>query len=237
LKEDVMTVTIGIDPHKTTHVAVAIDDHEEPIGRVALIADRSQTVSQPGRDAADPAAGPAGAAALHLSPDRWRQRAHHQPLVRLLPPGDTTTGRFIDGGQGRDPTRRPADDTDPDHVHRRGDVQQRPHPDHHVQRGRRPLHHRQRSPASRWGRPAPWSNSPPPTGAAVTYDPAGANTPPGVTIGADAGVIFTITNDFSGLTPKAATCNWSRPSCPARAGCFRPVSPPTSTVTTARVPM
>ena len=38
-----MTVTIGIDPHKATHMAVAIDDHEEPIGRVALIADRSQT--------------------------------------------------------------------------------------------------------------------------------------------------------------------------------------------------
>ena len=38
-----MTVTIGIDPHKATHVAVAIDDHEQAIGRVALIADRSQT--------------------------------------------------------------------------------------------------------------------------------------------------------------------------------------------------
>jgi transposase len=43
VKEDFMTVTIGIDPHKATHVAVAIDDHEQPIGRVALIADRSQT--------------------------------------------------------------------------------------------------------------------------------------------------------------------------------------------------
>ena len=40
------------------------------------------------------AAGPARTAALHLAPERWRQRAGHQPLVHLLPP--------------RRPRRRPA---------------------------------------------------------------------------------------------------------------------------------
>jgi transposase len=38
-----MTVIIGIDPHKTTHMAVAIDGDEQPIGRLEVRADRCQT--------------------------------------------------------------------------------------------------------------------------------------------------------------------------------------------------
>ncbi|HET6919416.1 MAG TPA: transposase [Jiangellaceae bacterium] len=38
-----MTVIIGIDPHKSTHTAVAIDRDEQPLGRVQLVADRCQT--------------------------------------------------------------------------------------------------------------------------------------------------------------------------------------------------
>jgi transposase len=38
-----MTVIIGIDPHKATHVAVAIDGDEEAIARVEVNADRAQT--------------------------------------------------------------------------------------------------------------------------------------------------------------------------------------------------
>jgi len=38
-----MTVIIGIDPHKTTHVAVAIDGDEQAIARLEVIADRAQT--------------------------------------------------------------------------------------------------------------------------------------------------------------------------------------------------
>jgi hypothetical protein len=38
-----MTVIIGIDPHKTTHMAVAIDGEEQPIGRLEVRADRCQT--------------------------------------------------------------------------------------------------------------------------------------------------------------------------------------------------
>jgi transposase len=38
-----MTVIIGIDPHKTTHMAVAIDGDEHPIGRLEVLADRCQT--------------------------------------------------------------------------------------------------------------------------------------------------------------------------------------------------
>jgi transposase len=38
-----MTVMIGIDPHKASHVAVAIDGDEQAIGRVAVTADRGQT--------------------------------------------------------------------------------------------------------------------------------------------------------------------------------------------------
>jgi hypothetical protein len=35
-----MTVTIGVDPHKATHTAVAIDGNERPIARLELTADR-----------------------------------------------------------------------------------------------------------------------------------------------------------------------------------------------------
>lgn len=37
-----MTVTIGVDPHKSTHTAVAIDRDERPLARVQLVADRCQ---------------------------------------------------------------------------------------------------------------------------------------------------------------------------------------------------
>ena len=35
-----MTVTIGVDPDKSTHTAVAIDRDERPLARVQLVADR-----------------------------------------------------------------------------------------------------------------------------------------------------------------------------------------------------
>jgi transposase len=38
-----MTVIIGIDPHKATHMAVAIDGDEQAIGRLEVTADRCQT--------------------------------------------------------------------------------------------------------------------------------------------------------------------------------------------------
>ena len=38
-----MSVTIGIDPHKSTHTAVAVDRDEHQIGRLTLTADRHQT--------------------------------------------------------------------------------------------------------------------------------------------------------------------------------------------------
>lgn len=38
-----MTVMIGIDPHKATHTAVAIDGDERPLARLQLTADRVQT--------------------------------------------------------------------------------------------------------------------------------------------------------------------------------------------------
>ena len=38
-----MTVIIGVDPHKSTHTAVAIDGDERPLARVRLVADRCQT--------------------------------------------------------------------------------------------------------------------------------------------------------------------------------------------------
>jgi transposase len=38
-----MTVMIGIDPHKATHTAVAIDSDERPLARLQLTADRVQT--------------------------------------------------------------------------------------------------------------------------------------------------------------------------------------------------
>jgi transposase len=38
-----MTAIIGIDPHKTTHMAVAIDGDEQAIARLEVRADRAQT--------------------------------------------------------------------------------------------------------------------------------------------------------------------------------------------------
>jgi len=38
-----MSVTIGIDPHKSTHTAVAVDRDEHQIARLTLVADRHQT--------------------------------------------------------------------------------------------------------------------------------------------------------------------------------------------------
>ena len=38
-----MTVIIGIDPHKATHMAVAIDGDEQPVARLEVTADRRQT--------------------------------------------------------------------------------------------------------------------------------------------------------------------------------------------------
>ena len=39
-EEDFMTVIIGIDPHKATHMAVVIDGDEQAIARLELMADR-----------------------------------------------------------------------------------------------------------------------------------------------------------------------------------------------------
>jgi transposase len=38
-----MTVIIGIDPHKASHMAVAIDGDERAIARLEVTADRAQT--------------------------------------------------------------------------------------------------------------------------------------------------------------------------------------------------
>jgi transposase len=38
-----MTVIIGVDPHKSTHTAVAIDRDERPLARLRLVAERCQT--------------------------------------------------------------------------------------------------------------------------------------------------------------------------------------------------
>lgn len=38
-----MSVIIGIDPHKATHTAVAIDGDEQPVARLQVVADRAQT--------------------------------------------------------------------------------------------------------------------------------------------------------------------------------------------------
>jgi transposase len=38
-----MSVIIGIDPHKASHVAVAIDDEERSLGELEVVADRRQT--------------------------------------------------------------------------------------------------------------------------------------------------------------------------------------------------
>ena len=38
-----MVTTIGIDPHKATHTAVAIDESETVLGGITLPADRDQT--------------------------------------------------------------------------------------------------------------------------------------------------------------------------------------------------
>jgi transposase len=38
-----MTVIIGVDPHKATHTAVAVDGDEQPLARLEVVADRGQT--------------------------------------------------------------------------------------------------------------------------------------------------------------------------------------------------
>ena len=38
-----MVTTIGIDPHKATHTAVAIDDDEIVLGEITIRADKDQT--------------------------------------------------------------------------------------------------------------------------------------------------------------------------------------------------
>ena len=38
-----MVTTIGIDPHKATHTAVAIDGSEMVLGEITIAADRDQT--------------------------------------------------------------------------------------------------------------------------------------------------------------------------------------------------
>lgn len=38
-----MSMTIGIDPHKASHTAVAIDGDEHPVARLTVTADRCQT--------------------------------------------------------------------------------------------------------------------------------------------------------------------------------------------------
>ncbi len=38
-----MVTTIGIDPHKATHTAVAIDESETVLGEITVPADRHQT--------------------------------------------------------------------------------------------------------------------------------------------------------------------------------------------------
>ncbi len=38
-----MSMTIGIDPHKATHTAVAIDGDERPVAQLTVVADRAQT--------------------------------------------------------------------------------------------------------------------------------------------------------------------------------------------------
>ena len=37
-----MSVIIGVDPHKSTHTAVAIDRDERPIAKLVVVADRCQ---------------------------------------------------------------------------------------------------------------------------------------------------------------------------------------------------
>ena len=40
-----MSVTIGIDPHKSTHTAVAVDRDEQPIARLTFPARAGQSAS------------------------------------------------------------------------------------------------------------------------------------------------------------------------------------------------
>ena len=42
-----MVTTIGIDPHKATHTAVAIDESETVLGEMTVPADRYQTTRLP----------------------------------------------------------------------------------------------------------------------------------------------------------------------------------------------
>ena len=40
IKEHSMSVTIGIDPHKSTHTAVAVDRDEQPLARLHVAGDQ-----------------------------------------------------------------------------------------------------------------------------------------------------------------------------------------------------
>ena len=63
-----------------------------------------------------------------------------------------------------------------------------------------------------------------PPGTVVSYDPAGADTPPGVTIGDATGVVVTITNDFSGLTPQSGNLRLVKALLPGPPGLTLPAS-------------
>jgi hypothetical protein len=78
-------IIIGIDPHKTSHVAVAVDQHEQPVGqRTVLPAPRPPPGCWPGpssgRNAAGRSRAPVGWATT--SPSSWFWLA---PAM-LLPP-------------------------------------------------------------------------------------------------------------------------------------------------------
>jgi transposase len=45
VKERSLVIVIGIDPHKRTHTAVAVDQHEQPIAQLTLVADPTCAVS------------------------------------------------------------------------------------------------------------------------------------------------------------------------------------------------
>ena len=71
-----MTIDIGIDPHKATHTAVAIDETEQPLARFQLAADRCQAMrllawrprSRTGRGRSSPPTGSASCCPSSSSP-------------------------------------------------------------------------------------------------------------------------------------------------------------------------
>ena len=109
-----MTVIIGVDPHKATHTAVAIDGDERPIARLQVVADRSPDAAAVGvggaagrradvggrvRRRAGQAAGPAAprppASTSSMCRRRWRRgcgcwarrrRRRTTPTTRWPPP-------------------------------------------------------------------------------------------------------------------------------------------------------